>query len=266
MLHFEVVVLLFPSLIFSWYRRIVGSVKCGLHCRKCIYLSFQIRSKRAVWIVSVTPRKKIISFGNLKSTKYLLSEERIVARQKCLCNIFPHTRIMAANFQSFSCLIRHSLTQPNSQSQEQKKVPFPVMLLPSLSQPAPAKHFCACSALVQLSACVCAGLTGAEQEAGSIQLENKRIPFSHYQLYIVCFFQTQLDLLHSSLYSSFLKINQALAFNPHLVLQIFHWPEKLLNLDKDDNIQHCICLNSVTTGTFRNVWKSCVTSQHFHYH
>lgn len=98
MQHFEVGVLLFPSLVLSWYRGIVGSVKCGLHCRKCIYLSFQIRFKRAVWIVSVTPRKKIISFGNLKSTKYLLSEERIVARQKCLCNIFPHTRIMAANF------------------------------------------------------------------------------------------------------------------------------------------------------------------------
>lgn len=58
MQHFEVGVLLFPSLILSWYRRIVGSVKCGLHCRKCIYLSLQTRSKQAVWIVSVTPRKK----------------------------------------------------------------------------------------------------------------------------------------------------------------------------------------------------------------
>lgn len=153
-------------------------------------------------------QEKIICFVNLKSTKYLLSEERIVARQKCLCNVLPRTRIMAAGFQSFSCLIRHSLTQPNSQSQEQKKVPFPVMLLPSLSQHVPAKHFPACSALVQLSACVSAGLTGDEQGPACrrlvvIWLENKRIPFSHYQLDIVCFFQTQLDLLPSSLSSSF---------------------------------------------------------------
>lgn len=58
MQHFEEgVLLLFPFLIAS-YRRIVGSVKCGLHCRKCIYLSLQTKSKRAVWIVLVTPSKK----------------------------------------------------------------------------------------------------------------------------------------------------------------------------------------------------------------
>lgn len=60
---------------------------------------YHFKSKRAVWIVLVTPsKKKKNCFGNLKSTKYLLSEERIIARQKCMCNVLPRTRIMAANF------------------------------------------------------------------------------------------------------------------------------------------------------------------------
>lgn len=40
----------------------------------------------------------MICFGNLTSTKYLLSEERIVARQKRLRNVSPYTRIMAGHF------------------------------------------------------------------------------------------------------------------------------------------------------------------------